>query len=75
MVLCYVLLIIPNVGNGVLTAPWVMTALADRFLVIADLLRKKYTAALYVKQTSKDRQEGGRRSCSTRETPGRAEGQ
>jgi len=30
-----------NVGNGVLTALWVMTALADRFLLIASLLSKK----------------------------------
>jgi hypothetical protein len=29
-----------EVGNGVLTAPWVMSALADRFLFIASLLPK-----------------------------------
>jgi len=55
--------------NGVLTAAWIMTALVDRFLFIASLLSKKYTAALGVKQTSKDRQEGGRRSCSARGPP------
>jgi len=43
-----------------------MTALADRFLFIASLLSKKYTAAPGVKQTSKDRQEGDRRGYSTR---------
>jgi len=41
-----------------------MTALADRFLFIASLLSKKYTAAPG-EQTSKDRQEGSRRSYST----------
>ena len=41
-------LLLPNVANGVLTAPWVMTALADRFLLIASLLPKRYTAALGV---------------------------
>ena len=50
-----------------------MTALADRFLFIASLLSKKYTAAPGVKQTSKGRQEGGRRSYSTRGPLGRRE--
>jgi len=48
-----------------------MTALADRFLFIASLLSKKYTAAPGVKQTSKDRQEGGRRSYPTEDPQGR----
>jgi len=41
-----------SVGNGVMTAPWVMTALADRFLLIASLLPKEVYCRSRSKQST-----------------------
>jgi len=41
-----------NVVNGVWTAPWVMTALADRFLLIASLLPKDVYCLFRSKQST-----------------------
>ena len=41
-----------SLGNGFLTAPWVMTALANRFLIMASLLPKEVYCRSRSKQST-----------------------